>query len=361
MWPDFPCLNWDIDICLSRIEDSGERWKEAISRCNFIHAVQLVLPGVSWVPEKIHTLMAAQEYQVVHNVPPKDLVAWDLVEPFVRQGKLLLLSVNTSVSHGNCVAITADGELHLSMQEDVFRMSGLEGCRSKTGSCKEHCVFGSTIDMQKQCFRPGKNNYERTLRSLERCGDLMAQDVAVIWEPPPELASLSRLSSGSYFSHCGHTVTTFKPSYRSATEVCQDVPAALTTMEWQEEALLSVHEWLGAVVCGVDSKCSRAGNDARGAFISSYHCPEPSTQVSRLFVADWRGFFTPTCAIELLALLRQHMVQEGLPFFGLVLHRFDSDPTRISSNSQNLLLSHSSELSIICTQDGRFCLFKSPK
>uniref|UniRef100_G3MRE5 Uncharacterized protein n=1 Tax=Amblyomma maculatum TaxID=34609 RepID=G3MRE5_AMBMU len=361
MWPDFPCLHWDIDIWLSHIEDSSSRWKEAINRCNFIHAVQLVLPGVSWVPEKVHALMAAQEYQVVHNVPAKDLVAWDLVESFVRQGKLHLLSVNTSVSHGNCVAITADGGLHLSLQEDLFRMSGLEGCPSKTGNYKEHCVFGSTIDMQKQCFRPGKNNYEHTLRSLERCGDLVAQDVAVFWEPPPEHVGLSPLSCGSYFIHSGHTVTTCKPSYRSTTEVCQDVPATLTTLEWQEEELLSIHEWLGAVVCGVNSKCSRVDNDARGAFISSYHCPEPSTEVSRLFVADWRGFFTPTSAIELLSLLRQYMVQEGLPFFGLVLHKFDSDPTRITSNSQSLLLSYASELSIICTQDGHLCLFRSPK
>ncbi|KAL3244708.1 hypothetical protein MRX96_018523 [Rhipicephalus microplus] len=282
MWPDTPRLHCDIDIYLSHFGDPKELWQEATRRCNFIHCVQLLLPGLSQVPKDVQYLMAAQDYHVVRNVHAKDLIAWDFVENFVRQGKLHLLSLNSSIHSGNCVALTADGELHLSLQEEVFQVSGLEGSRS-TGSSKGQSVFKSAIDLQKQCFHPGKNHYKRTLDSLERCGSLQVQ-------------------------------------------FCQAVPTALTTLEHLvEDAYVPIYEWLGAIAIGVDS---RDHKDAREEFISSYRFPGPSTEVSKLFVANWKGFFTPTCAIKLLSLLRQCMVQEELPFFGLTLHRFDDDPTR---------------------------------
>ncbi|KAH7978905.1 hypothetical protein HPB49_007287 [Dermacentor silvarum] len=267
---------------------------------------RLVLPELSQIPEDVHSLMAAQDYHIVRNIRAKELVAWDFVKTFVRQGKLHLLSINTSVSYGNCVAVTADGELHLSLQEEVFRVSGLEGSRS-SGSSKGHCVFGSVIDLQKQCFHPEKNNYKRTLLSLDRCGDLVAQDVAIIWEPLPEHASLSPSSAARYFSQCGHAVIACKPSYCSATQFCQVVPTAVTTLEHMgEDAYIPIYEWLGAIACGVDS---RDHKDAREQFVSNYHFPGPSTEVSRLFMANWKGFFTPTCAIRLLLLLRLLLAQ----------------------------------------------------
>lgn len=105
----------------------------------------------------------------------------------------------------------------------------------------------------------------------------------------------------------------------------------------------------------------RDHKDAREEFISSYRFPGPSTEVSKLFVANWKGFFTPTCAIKLLSLLRQCMVQEELPFFGLTLHRFDDDPTRPLSKHQSLLLNRASELIIVCSPNGRYCLFQPLK
>ncbi|XP_075734005.1 ribonuclease P protein subunit p40 isoform X1 [Rhipicephalus microplus] len=358
MWPDTPRLHCDIDIYLSHFGDPKELWQEATRRCNFIHCVQLLLPGLSQVPKDVQYLMAAQDYHVVRNVHAKDLIAWDFVENFVRQGKLHLLSLNSSIHSGNCVALTADGELHLSLQEEVFQVSGLEGSRS-TGSSKGQSVFKSAIDLQKQCFHPGKNHYKRTLDSLERCGSLVSQDVAVVWESIPEHTSLSPSSVVKHFIQCGHTVIPCKPRYSSAMQFCQAVPTALTTLEHLvEDAYVPIYEWLGAIAIGVDS---RDHKDAREEFISSYRFPGPSTEVSKLFVANWKGFFTPTCAIKLLSLLRQCMVQEELPFFGLTLHRFDDDPTRPLSKHQSLLLNRASELIIVCSPNGRYCLFQPLK
>ncbi|XP_077549332.1 uncharacterized protein LOC144162598 isoform X4 [Haemaphysalis longicornis] len=140
MWPDFPHPRWDIEVCVSHFGDASERWKEAVSNCNFIHAVQLVLPGMTKVPEDVNSWMASQEYHVVQSMPVKDLVSWDFVQTFARQGKLHLLSVNTSMSEGNCVAVTPAGQLWLSLQEDVFHGTGLEYSHLSSSS-KEHRVY----------------------------------------------------------------------------------------------------------------------------------------------------------------------------------------------------------------------------
>ncbi|XP_077549330.1 ribonuclease P protein subunit p40-like isoform X2 [Haemaphysalis longicornis] len=356
MWPDFPHPRWDIEVCVSHFGDASERWKEAVSNCNFIHAVQLVLPGMTKVPEDVNSWMASQEYHVVQSMPVKDLVSWDFVQTFARQGKLHLLSVNTSMSEGNCVAVTPAGQLWLSLQEDVFHGTGLEYSHLSSSS-KEHRVYGSMIDLRKECFRPEKKNYERVRQSLERCGELVA-NVAVCWEPPEEPPSLPALSAKSHFSHAGYNVVTCKPRHRSSVEFTQSTPAALETLDLEEEDLLPVHEWLGAVVCGI---ASRDPENLDDEFVSRYHCPQPSTEVSRLLVADWRGFFTPACVVHLVSLLRQCMVGEEWPFFCLVLHRFDDDPTQPCDKHRSLLLGRSSELSIVCAANGRYCLFRSPK
>ncbi|KAH9366717.1 hypothetical protein HPB48_012044 [Haemaphysalis longicornis] len=216
---------------------------------------------------------------------------------------------------------------------------------------------GSMIDLRKECFRPEKKNYERVRQSLERCGELVA-NVAVCWEPPEEPPSLPALSAKSHFSHAGYNVVTCKPRHRSSVEFTQSTPAALETLDLEEEDLLPVHEWLGAVVCGI---ASRDPENLDDEFVSRYHCPQPSTEVSRLLVADWRGFFTPACVVHLVSLLRQCMVGEEWPFFCLVLHRFDDDPTQPCDKHRSLLLGRSSELSIVCAANGRYCLFRSPK
>lgn len=357
MWPDFPHPRWDIDVCLSHFGDASERWKEAVNNCNFIHAVQLVLPGMTRVPEDISTWMASQEYDVVQSVPVKDLVSWDFVQTFARQGKLHLLSVNTSMSDGNCMAVTPEGQLWLSLQEDVYHGTGLEYSHLTCNS-KEHRVYGSMVDLRKECFRPEKNNYERLRQSLERCGELVA-NVAVSWEPPEGIPVPAATSARGHFSRAGYTVVTCKPRHRSSVEFSQSAPAALETLNLEgEDELLPVHEWLGAAVCGIALRDPENRDDE---FVSRYHCPQPSTEVSRLLVADWRGFFTPTCVLQLLSLLRQCMVEEELPFFCLVLHRFDDDPTQPFDKHRSLLLGRSSELSIVCAANGRYCLFRSPK
>ncbi|XP_077549333.1 ribonuclease P protein subunit p40-like isoform X5 [Haemaphysalis longicornis] len=333
MWPDFPHPRWDIEVCVSHFGDASERWKEAVSNCNFIHAVQLVLPGMTKVPEDVNSWMASQEYHVVQSMPVKDLVSWDFVQTFARQG-----------------------QLWLSLQEDVFHGTGLEYSHLSSSS-KEHRVYGSMIDLRKECFRPEKKNYERVRQSLERCGELVA-NVAVCWEPPEEPPSLPALSAKSHFSHAGYNVVTCKPRHRSSVEFTQSTPAALETLDLEEEDLLPVHEWLGAVVCGI---ASRDPENLDDEFVSRYHCPQPSTEVSRLLVADWRGFFTPACVVHLVSLLRQCMVGEEWPFFCLVLHRFDDDPTQPCDKHRSLLLGRSSELSIVCAANGRYCLFRSPK
>ncbi|KAG0426272.1 hypothetical protein HPB47_026610 [Ixodes persulcatus] len=162
------------------------------------------------------------------------------------------------------------GKLHLTSQEDVFHSTGLEGSvRAK--SSKSHKVFESTIDLVRDCFYPGKKNYERVVQALTRAEADLVCDVAFVWQPPSESGSVSPLSVGEYFRKRGYSVDCCEPTYAFAQQFSLPVPkmAAIlsddavadgknTDKVADDETLLRVQEWLGAVVCGVDCSCNEA-------------------------------------------------------------------------------------------------------
>lgn len=370
MWPDFPSLYWDVDVCVSRSPSTTWDCEKSLGSLNFAHVMQVCIPNAYRLPDYVRNLFLAQQYQVVRSLTLKELVAWDFLVAFVKRGSLFGLSVNTDLSTGQCVAVTPDGKLHLTSQEDVFHSTGLEGSvRAK--SSKSHKVFESTIDLVRDCFYPGKKNYERVVQALTRAEADLVCDVAFVWQPPSESGSVSPLSVGEYFRKRGYSVDCCEPTYAFAQQFSLPVPkmAAIlsddavadgknTDKVADDETLLRVQEWLGAVVCGVD--CRPSSEDAE-EFVSSYSCPEPSEETGQLYVGQWSGFLSRTCVQQLLDVLGQNLPKEGFPFCGVVVHGFDDDPTQTLTEKHSQLLARAPETSIVLLPDGRHCSFRSPK
>lgn len=353
MWPNFPTARWDVHVCVTHFDHPKGHWKKSIERCNFVHAVQLVLPGSYRLPDYLRQLMSEREYQVVRKLPAEELLSWDFLEAFVRRGKLSALSVGTSLSTGNCVAVTPEGKLHLSLQEDVFRGMGIEGTLSATSS-KSHKTYEAKVDLLQEWLYPGKSGYDRLLAALKRAGENLVCDMALCWEPP-QGETASPFSPGDFLRKRGFAVDHCRPSYSFSQEFSLTVPKMEDQLGRADDAsLLEVHEWLGAVVCNVDTR------PAEDEFVSSYHCPEPSEDVGQLFVAQWLGFFPGVCLEQLLSKLRERLADEGMPFCGVVAHGFDDDPTRRRTGQMSLLLWPSTETSFLLLPDGKLCLFRSP-
>ncbi|CAN7948498.1 unnamed protein product, partial [Ixodes hexagonus] len=227
--------------------------------CDF--QIQVIIPNAYRLPDYVRNLMSTQKYQVVRDLSLKELVVWDFLAAFVKRGCLFGLSVNTDLSTGQCVAVTPDGKLHLTSQEDVFHSLGLEGS-VRAESSKSHKVYESTVDLVKECFYPGKKNYERVVQALTRAEVDFVCDVAFVWRPPSECDNVSPLSVGEYFGKKGYTVDRCEPTYAFAQQFSLPVPkmaAILADRTMADDTtLLEVRGWLGAVVCGVDCRSVRS-------------------------------------------------------------------------------------------------------
>lgn len=386
MWPDFPTLYWDVDMCVSRSASTSWDCEKSLGSLNFAHVIQVVVPDAYTLPDYVRNLLSTQRYQVVRNLSVKEFVAWDFLAAFVKRGSLFALSVNTDLSTGQCVAVTPDGKLRLTSQEDVFHSTGLEGT-VRADSSKSHKVYESTVDLVRDCFYPGKKNYERVVQALTRAEVDFVCDVAFVWEPPSECRDISPLSVGEYFRRRGYSVDHCEPTYTFAQQFSLLVPkmaailadgktaddkladgktaddtvagcVAAAANVVDDETLLQVREWLGAVVCGVN--CRPPSDDAE-EFVSSYRCPEPSEETGQLYVGQWSGYFSRLCVQRLLETIWQNLPKERFPFCGVVIHGFDDDPTRLLTERHSQLLARTPETSVVLLPDGRYCLFHSPK
>ncbi|KAG0426273.1 hypothetical protein HPB47_026611 [Ixodes persulcatus] len=108
MWPDFPSLYWDVDVCVSRSPSTTWDFEKSLGSLNFAHVMQVCIPNAYRLPDYVRNLFLAQQYQVVRSLTLKELVAWDFLVAFVKRGSLFGLSVNTDLSTGQCVAVTPD-------------------------------------------------------------------------------------------------------------------------------------------------------------------------------------------------------------------------------------------------------------
>lgn len=348
MWPAFPTLKRDIDIYACCFEHPKKRWKATLHCNNFVYTLQVIIPGVYSLPDSIRELLSAHEYQIVRSLPAKELIDYNFIDAFVKRGKVAALSMGTSITYGNCVAVTPNGLFHVSTQEETFHSLGIEGSLSSE-SCKTHKIYSSTIHLLRDCFFPGKRNYDSILQALGRSPSLTC-DIAVLWEPPVE--DFSSLSVGEYFSRKGYVVDLCTPAYTYRQLFSASVPK-ITAVGRDAHDLLQLHEWLSAAVCGVDCVSCEVDDE----FVSSYKCPEPAEEVGHMFVGQWQGFFTPVQVLDLLRRLREYVNRDQLPFCGMIVHGHDDDPTRLLKKHHSRLIARSSECTLVILPDDEYIMF----
>ncbi|XP_064478694.1 ribonuclease P protein subunit p40-like [Ornithodoros turicata] len=345
--PFFPALKRHIDVYAGDFEHSKrQHWEETIRANCFIHAVQLIVPGAYSLPDGMRKVLSAHEYQIVRSLPAKELIDYHFIEAFVKKGSIVLLSVGSSVAYGECVAITPDGQLHLSTQEETFQSLGIAGSLSSESS-KTHRIYSSTVDLLRECFRPGKKNYDAVQQALCRSSKLVF-DVAVLWKPPYD--EVSPLSVGAYFSRKGYRVDSCTPAYTFT-----QLFSALVPKISGADELVELNEWLGAIVCGVPGASAKVKDE----FLSTYRCPEPSEKVGQVFVGQWQGFFTSDQVLQVFQELRNHLKSEGVRFCGMIVHSYEEDPTSPLKKHHSKMTSRSRECTYVALADNKYIVFRS--
>lgn len=90
--------------------------------------MSIVLPDTVEVPKHIAEALSKDcDYYKVEDLPISNLVEKPFIEKFVKAGGLTLLSIDTKIDLDDCVCVTPEGLLVLSLTKDTYESLGVEG------------------------------------------------------------------------------------------------------------------------------------------------------------------------------------------------------------------------------------------
>ncbi|BFZ12765.1 hypothetical protein BsWGS_15804 [Bradybaena similaris] len=285
----------------------------------FNHALTVIVPGVNVVPTPVVECFSDQLAYRLHRLPLYRLIEMPFVQAFVKKGAVHMMSINTKLDTGDCVAVTPTGWLLLHLTKDTYEELGLEA-RKQTHSEKISDIYVVHINLLADHFRPGKKGYNRVMWCLKDRLNLEF-DFLVAWEPHDD--SVCSSSMGVYFTEkClkVERVGQEKTSRAFTSLPCPKIDA--TQPEGSEDGChyQEVFEWMGAIACGIDMTSEGIGADS---YTSTFTCPDPKYNCPRGCVFQVSGFITPRTVLKVWNALRDYTTchPESLPT-SLTVHGF---------------------------------------
>lgn len=82
------------------------------------------------------------QYYRINEVPVRELFNKEFIDLFLKNGKLIGLSINAISNQDNHLAFIPNGKLILTLSKDAFQKVGIEktrSCKNSNGLCK--CIL----------------------------------------------------------------------------------------------------------------------------------------------------------------------------------------------------------------------------
>ncbi|KAM7399933.1 hypothetical protein PAMA_004560 [Pampus argenteus] len=285
------------------------------------YKVSVLLPECSSAPSHLdEVLKSFSTFYLIKNLPLYELLGKEFLEAAVYQGSVYGLSYRSRIDEENCIALTANGRLSLSLDKDSYELLGVEGkplrCTHRTSN-----RFVS-VNLTDSSMAPGGRGYQRLLAGLTSCVQLRT-DFLLSHHPGSGAALQSLLSRYDWSEHSPEV------SSRSMTHL--SCPTLLTS-DLQTCDPHSFLEWLGAM--DADVSCENLSS----SFLSSLVCPEPMTAVSQLLSISISGLLLPQDIQRLIQELRCYLEQSRLAsWVVLTVHGFIDSPVSWSDSEHHVL------------------------
>lgn len=86
------------------------------------------MPNISNTPERLINLVSDDSiYYRVNNIHAVEFVKKEFIDLFIKKGNVTLLSIGTKLDQDDCLAITPNGKLILSLRRKSYQELGIEG------------------------------------------------------------------------------------------------------------------------------------------------------------------------------------------------------------------------------------------
>ncbi|KAL4234405.1 Ribonuclease P protein subunit p40 [Mactra antiquata] len=283
----------------------------------FEFQIGVFLPEHDCVPRILGDMMDDQMSYYVEQVPLNLLTETDFIKGFVQAGSLCMISYGTCIDSDDCVAVTPEGMLVMSLCKDTYQRCGLDGHLSKAGKNIEKFVV--KVDLKSDKFYPGTKYYDRVQWCLSQMANF---DFLVTWIPndgkvcPSSIQNFFKTKS----IQCNRLkVNKTNHEFKNFNIPIID-PAVIETDSEQKSCNYDeVFEWLGACAVGIDDY---EGDD----YLSTYSCPTPNKQASYCIYTQYEGIIHPSIVKQYINYLRQFMKDKKLPWSSVTVHGFVDSP-----------------------------------
>ncbi|XP_044224318.1 ribonuclease P protein subunit p40 isoform X2 [Thunnus albacares] len=286
------------------------------------YKVSVLLPECSSAPSHLDAaLKSFSSFYLIRKLPLYELLDKQFLETAVYQGSVYGLSYRSRIDQENCVALTPNGRLSLSLDKDSYELLGVEGKPSRFNH-RTTSRFVVSVDLTDSSMAPGGRGYQRLLTGLTSHVQLQS-DFLLSHHPGGGAALQSLLSRYDWSEHSPEV------SSRSLTHL--SCPTLLTS-DLQSCDPHSFLEWLGAV--DTDIGCENSSS----SFLSSLVCPEPTVTASRSLSVSVCGLLLPQDVHRLIQELRCYLEQPRLaPWVALTVHGFTDSPVSWGNSEHGVL------------------------
>ncbi|KAM6918640.1 ribonuclease P protein subunit p40 [Xenentodon cancila] len=315
----------------SFLEDHN-RVSTQVEQMHFNHKVSVLLPDCSSAPYHLDSVLNSfSSFYLIRNLLVYELLNEDFLQSAVYQGSVCGLSYGTRIDEDNCVALTPNGHLTLSLDKDSFEMLGLEG-KPSSFTHKRPSRFVVSVDLTDKSMAPSGGGYLRLLAGLK--SRLQLRTDFLLSHHPGGGASLQPLLSRNDWSEHRPEV-----SYHALTDLQCPIPQSCDPH--------SFLEWLGVVDAGISSQNSSS------SFLSSLVCPEPKTTLAHALSVSVSGLLLPQDIHRLIQQLRSHLEQSWL---SVTVHGFVDSPLSWGDREHGFLLGGENFYNLVMFHDQSYHL-----
>ncbi|XP_062285543.1 ribonuclease P protein subunit p40 [Scomber scombrus] len=322
--------------------DDKNRLSAQAQQHHLNYKVSVLLPECSSAPSHLEAaLNSFSTFYLIRKLPLYELLDKHFLETAVYQGSVYGLSYRSRIDQENCVCLTPNGRLSLSLDKDSYELLGFEGKPSKFNH-RTTSRYVVSVDLTDSCMAPGGRGYQRLLKGLT---SRLRLQVDFLLSHPGGGALQSLLSRYDWSEHPPEV------SVRSLSHL--SCPALLTS-DLQSCDPHSLLEWLGAV--DADVSCENSSS----SFLSTLVCPEPSRTASQSLSVSVCGLLLPKDVLRLVQELRCYLEQSlQVSWVALTVHGFTDSPVSWGHSEHGVVTGGENFYTLLLFQDQTYQLHLS--
>ncbi|CAG2228344.1 RPP40 [Mytilus edulis] len=301
----------------SSFKNEKSKHEEFIEDHHFNYAISCILPNCKRIPDILQSSCIGEKSFLVQDLPLIEVISLDLIEAFIKRGKLRMLSHGGTIDADDCVAVLPTGHLILHLSKDTYQQLGLEGKPSQFPKRKKS-KYIVDIDLTNNEICPSSLQKYFTMKGCKckpvkiKCNMKKYNDVLV-----------------------------------------PDIDPSQVDFDNMDYSYTDVFEWLGGFSCGIDLLCNPDD------YLSTYSFNGPTQSPATCSYVQYSGYFSCQTVQSIIKSIRDSMEEWKLPWCSVTVQGFMDSPLSWKQREHGYLNNGDNLYTFIIFPDDSYWLYSA--